>query len=404
MALGGHEGVIALFEVARGRRHAEILTPAIEFVCAQADIGLDEIGLVAVDVGPGPVHRDARRPGRRQGAGPGAAGADDRDLVARPAGVPAPPVRPRRRARDRRPQGRGVLRHVPPGARRPAAGGRRRRSGPIDELVADLLARSQEALCVGDGALRYRAEILDGLPLRDRRRRPPVGRPARAAGPRPGAARGVGRRRRTSAPSTCASPTPRSTGRPGPAPPRTRGAVGVSVLARFLDRPGAGQPSVEPMRHRHVDPGAGHRGGVVPQAVERAGVPRRAGPGPRRLPHVPRRPPGPGRRRLRRADVRRRRGPRHEHRRAPRPPPRRRRHACCSASWPARRSRGAARRGRWRCGPAARAPRSCTARSASCPAGIRARYYEGTEDAIVMWCHDIQTRRVRPSPRGAAGR
>jgi ribosomal-protein-alanine N-acetyltransferase len=25
------------------------------------------------------------------------------------------------------------------------------------------------------------------------------------------------------------------------------------------------------------------------------------------------------------------------------------------------------------------------------PAGIRARYYEGTEDAIVMWCHDIQS-------------
>lgn len=24
------------------------------------------------------------------------------------------------------------------------------------------------------------------------------------------------------------------------------------------------------------------------------------------------------------------------------------------------------------------------------PAGIRARYYEGTEDALVMWCHDIQ--------------
>ena len=54
---------------------------------------------------PGPVHRDARRPGRRQGAGPGAAGPDDRDLLARPAGLPAPPVRPRRRARDRRPQG-----------------------------------------------------------------------------------------------------------------------------------------------------------------------------------------------------------------------------------------------------------------------------------------------------------
>ena len=25
------------------------------------------------------------------------------------------------------------------------------------------------------------------------------------------------------------------------------------------------------------------------------------------------------------------------------------------------------------------------------PAGIRARYYESTEDAIVMWCHDIQS-------------
>ena len=37
------------------------------------------------------------------------------------------------------------------------------RVGPVDELVADLLARSQEALCVGDGALRYRAEILDGF-------------------------------------------------------------------------------------------------------------------------------------------------------------------------------------------------------------------------------------------------
>jgi [ribosomal protein S18]-alanine N-acetyltransferase len=30
------------------------------------------------------------------------------------------------------------------------------------------------------------------------------------------------------------------------------------------------------------------------------------------------------------------------------------------------------------------------------PAGVRTRYYENTEDAIVMWCHDIQ------SPRYAA--
>ena len=25
------------------------------------------------------------------------------------------------------------------------------------------------------------------------------------------------------------------------------------------------------------------------------------------------------------------------------------------------------------------------------PAGVRKRYYENTEDAIVMWCHDIHT-------------
>ena len=25
------------------------------------------------------------------------------------------------------------------------------------------------------------------------------------------------------------------------------------------------------------------------------------------------------------------------------------------------------------------------------PAGVRKRYYENTEDAIVMWCHDIRT-------------
>ena len=35
--------------------------------------------------------------------------------------------------------------------------------GPVEELVADLLARSQDVLCVGDGALRYRDEILDGF-------------------------------------------------------------------------------------------------------------------------------------------------------------------------------------------------------------------------------------------------
>ena len=52
VAIGGHEGVIGLFEITKGRRHAETLVPAIEFTCRQADIGMDEISVVAVDVGP----------------------------------------------------------------------------------------------------------------------------------------------------------------------------------------------------------------------------------------------------------------------------------------------------------------------------------------------------------------
>jgi tRNA threonylcarbamoyladenosine biosynthesis protein TsaB len=46
---------------------------------------------------------------------------------------------------------------------RPVPGGVQRVTEPvvgtIDDLVADLLARDQNAICVGDGALRYRDEI-----------------------------------------------------------------------------------------------------------------------------------------------------------------------------------------------------------------------------------------------------
>ena len=33
----------------------------------------------------------------------------------------------------------------------------------MEELIGDLLARSQDVLCVGDGAHRYRDEILEGF-------------------------------------------------------------------------------------------------------------------------------------------------------------------------------------------------------------------------------------------------
>ena len=124
VAIGGHEGVLGLFEVCRGRRHAETLIPAIEFVCAQADIELTEIGVVAVDVGPGLFT------GMRVGLAAAKAiaqalrvpmiGISSLDLLA----LPAAAQRPRRRRGDRRSQGRAVLRAVPAGARRRAAGRR----------------------------------------------------------------------------------------------------------------------------------------------------------------------------------------------------------------------------------------------------------------------------------------
>ena len=52
-AIGGHEGVLASAHSAKGKRHAENLTPAIDFISTQAQVTLSEIGLVAVDVGPG---------------------------------------------------------------------------------------------------------------------------------------------------------------------------------------------------------------------------------------------------------------------------------------------------------------------------------------------------------------
>ncbi len=161
VAVGGHEGVIATFEVARGRRHAEILTPAIEFTLKQADIELAEISCIAVDVGPGLFT------GMRVGLAAAKAlaqalripmiGISSLDLLAFPCRHTDRVVVPVIDAR----KGEvfwSMYRQVPGGLQQVAAP----TVGPVDDLVADLLARSQDVLCVGDGAERYRDEILDG--------------------------------------------------------------------------------------------------------------------------------------------------------------------------------------------------------------------------------------------------
>jgi tRNA threonylcarbamoyladenosine biosynthesis protein TsaB len=162
VAIGGHEGVIATFEVARGRRHAEILTPAIEFVCRQADIELGELGCIAVDVGPGLFT------GMRVGLAAAKAlaqalripmiGITSLDLLAFPCRHTDRVVVPVIDARKSEVFW-AMYRQVPGGVQqvsRPVV-------GPVDDLVADLLARSQDALCVGDGAERYRDEIVEGF-------------------------------------------------------------------------------------------------------------------------------------------------------------------------------------------------------------------------------------------------
>lgn len=161
VAIGGHEGVIGLFEVARGRRHAEILAPAIDFVCRQADIGLDELGVIAVDTGPGLFT------GMRVGLASAKAlaqalripmiGISSLDLLAFPSRHTDRVVVPVIDAR----KGEvfwAMYRQVPGGLQQVAPP----TVGPVGDLVADLLARSQETLCVGDGAHRYRDEILEG--------------------------------------------------------------------------------------------------------------------------------------------------------------------------------------------------------------------------------------------------
>jgi tRNA threonylcarbamoyladenosine biosynthesis protein TsaB len=159
-AIGGHEGVITLFESSRDRRHAETLVPAIQFVMKQARIGLDEIGAVAVDVGPG-LYTGLR-------VGVAAAKAMASALRVPMVGIPsldllALPLRHTNRTIvaviDAR---RGELfyafyRAVPGGVQRLTP----HQVGKPDDLASELEATGSDVLLVGDGALRYASTFED---------------------------------------------------------------------------------------------------------------------------------------------------------------------------------------------------------------------------------------------------
>ena len=160
-AIGGHEGVLASAHSAKGKRHAENLTPAIAFICEQAQIELSEIGLVAVDIGPGLFT------GLRVGVATAKAvafalrvpmiGVSSLDLLAFPVRFTPRLIVAAIDAR-RNELYYALYRQVPGGVQRisePTV-------GSADDLASELLALSEEVLLVGDGAHRYR-EAFDGL-------------------------------------------------------------------------------------------------------------------------------------------------------------------------------------------------------------------------------------------------
>jgi tRNA threonylcarbamoyladenosine biosynthesis protein TsaB len=153
-AIGGHEGVLASFSSSKGRRHAETLAPAIQFLCTQAHIELSEIGVVAVDVGPGMFT------GMRVGIATAKAMAST--LRVPMIGVPsldllAFPVRwSNRRIVSVVDARRGEVffafyRQVPGGIQRLSE----MACGSPEELCSEIQATGEDCLAVGDGALRY---------------------------------------------------------------------------------------------------------------------------------------------------------------------------------------------------------------------------------------------------------
>jgi len=161
IAIGGHEGILGSIHSARGRRHAEVLTPAIEHLCRQVRLDLRDIGAIAVDIGPGMFT------GLRVGIATAKALSYARRLPM--VGVPsldllAFPLRhSHRRIVCAIDAGRGELFHA---SYRQVPGGVQRISEPEvatpADLASDLSATAEEILLAGDGARRHQRD-LEGL-------------------------------------------------------------------------------------------------------------------------------------------------------------------------------------------------------------------------------------------------
>jgi tRNA threonylcarbamoyladenosine biosynthesis protein TsaB len=159
-AIGGHEGVLASFQAAKGKRHAETLVPAIQFLCQKAHIELSEISAIAVDVGPGLFT------GLRVGVATAKAmasalrvpmlGVTSLDLLAFE--VRWTPKRIVSVVDARRGEVFfAFYRQVPGGVQRLSE----MRCGSPEELCSEIQATGEDCLAVGDGALRYTEALQD---------------------------------------------------------------------------------------------------------------------------------------------------------------------------------------------------------------------------------------------------
>ncbi len=155
-AIGGHEGVLASTHSARGKQHAEMLAPQIDFVRQQARISLDEISVVAVDLGPG-LYTGLRvgittAISMAFGLGVPMIGVTSLDLVAFPVRFTSKLIMATLDAR------RGEVfyafyRQVPGGIQRLGE----QKVGTPEQAASELQAQGSDALLVGDGAIKYEA-------------------------------------------------------------------------------------------------------------------------------------------------------------------------------------------------------------------------------------------------------
>lgn len=168
-ALGDHGGVLAAVQATRERHHAELLAPQISFICEQAGVRLQDVAVVAVDVGPGLYT------GLRVGVTTAITiahalripmvGVSSLDLLAFPLRHISRPIDVVMDAR------RSEVFHA---RFRPVPGGVQRVSEPIvalpDEVVSEIIARGEEALVVGDGVDCHQGlfEGLSGVDIADR--------------------------------------------------------------------------------------------------------------------------------------------------------------------------------------------------------------------------------------------